>query len=249
MGFSFKFAFASAFKLSPEPPHRYQIQTMMAASKVFDIPEMLEMMLLELPFFDLVRAIGVNKTFRNCISSSNKLQCKLFYKQTPIGPNNYTVEPSVNPAFKRIIQRNHAAWNTAPLVQPPAIMYIDESPSNLPCARVRSDMELMAKPPRFEASAPHQSQFYLRPEIDLKFEKSTSLLPCKRKVSSSESWQEMYLTDRACGIRVIVNTMPRYTQHLFNLPPDVNMADLIDAVDSKIERERTLWNGLWNGLS
>jgi hypothetical protein len=49
-----------------------------AATKVGSIPELLEGIFSHLPVLDLVVATGVNKTFRNVVQASPKLQQKLF---------------------------------------------------------------------------------------------------------------------------------------------------------------------------
>jgi hypothetical protein len=50
---------------------------------IINLPELFEEVLHQLPFLDLVIATGVNHTFRNFISSSPKLQRKLFQLPSP----------------------------------------------------------------------------------------------------------------------------------------------------------------------
>ena len=53
----------------------------MAASKVFSIPELLEMILIDLSFKDVLRAARINKTFQSTVQSYPSLQRKLFLRQ------------------------------------------------------------------------------------------------------------------------------------------------------------------------
>jgi hypothetical protein len=50
---------------------------------IINLPELFEEVLHQLPFLDLVMATGVNHTFRNFISGSQKLQRKLFQLPSP----------------------------------------------------------------------------------------------------------------------------------------------------------------------
>ncbi|KAF5877240.1 putative f-box domain protein [Botrytis fragariae] len=50
---------------------------------VFAIPELLELILLQLPFLDLVRAQMINQSFIDVIESSNLLQRALFFRASP----------------------------------------------------------------------------------------------------------------------------------------------------------------------
>ncbi len=52
----------------------------MASSKIFKIPELLEMVLVHLPALDLLMCQRINSTWRDIIKESNPLQEKLFYK-------------------------------------------------------------------------------------------------------------------------------------------------------------------------
>ncbi|PQE07303.1 f-box domain protein [Rutstroemia sp. NJR-2017a WRK4] len=51
--------------------------------KVFAIPELLELILLQLPFLDLVRAQMVSGSFYDVIESSTQLQQALFLRASP----------------------------------------------------------------------------------------------------------------------------------------------------------------------
>lgn len=73
---------------------------MSAASRTFDIPELLEGILLELPLQDLLRIQRVNKTFRDAIKTSHQLQVKLFFKSSP--PKDGT--SVLNPFLDRILE-------------------------------------------------------------------------------------------------------------------------------------------------
>ncbi|KAJ8069376.1 hypothetical protein OCU04_003030 [Sclerotinia nivalis] len=50
---------------------------------VFAIPELLELILLQLPFLDLVRAQMISQSFYDVIDSSNLLQQALFFRASP----------------------------------------------------------------------------------------------------------------------------------------------------------------------
>jgi len=88
-----------------------------AVDAVLAIPELLESILFEFPARDLLLATRVNREFRDCINSSNKIQCKLCFKppqaqcelftkidesiyweSDPALPTNY-----INPFLPRII--------------------------------------------------------------------------------------------------------------------------------------------------
>lgn len=60
-------------------PHKIRLRTNAATmDSIINLPELFEEVMYQLPFLDLVIATGVNHTFRNFISSSPKLQRKLF---------------------------------------------------------------------------------------------------------------------------------------------------------------------------
>lgn len=55
------------------------------AAKVFAVPELLEAILLNLDPVNLMRCYEINRTFRDAIESSSKLQIRLFLKPDPNG--------------------------------------------------------------------------------------------------------------------------------------------------------------------
>ncbi|PQE28376.1 f-box domain protein [Rutstroemia sp. NJR-2017a BBW] len=70
--------------------------------KVFAIPELLELILLQLPFLDLVRAQMVSGSFYDVIESSTQLQQALFLRASPatsIPIPNPLLQPCANAQF------------------------------------------------------------------------------------------------------------------------------------------------------
>lgn len=71
-----------------------------AGPKVFDIPELLEAIFLEVPVPDLLVSQRVNKQFKATVEHSIKIQRKLFYKQ-PLRQNGDSMI-NINPMLVRI---------------------------------------------------------------------------------------------------------------------------------------------------
>lgn len=78
------------------------------ASEVFAIFELLEKILLDAQFEDVVRFQRVNTGFRDTIEKSLPLRRKLFYVQS--NSTSPTQGPTVNPAFWRVIKRYLVDW-------------------------------------------------------------------------------------------------------------------------------------------
>ncbi|ESZ94865.1 hypothetical protein SBOR_4741 [Sclerotinia borealis F-4128] len=69
---------------------------------VFAIPELLELILLQLPFLDLVRAQMISQSFYDVIESSNLLQQALFLRASPatsFPQPNPLLQPCLNAQF------------------------------------------------------------------------------------------------------------------------------------------------------
>lgn len=85
-----------------------------AASRVFSIPELLETILAELPFQDVLRFTRINKTFQDTVKSFPKLQHKLFYQQDTSATAAYATAPSINPILQTMFDffstRNGLRW-------------------------------------------------------------------------------------------------------------------------------------------
>jgi hypothetical protein len=64
----------------------------MAANQVFSIPELLEMILKDLPFKDVLRSTRVNKTFQNTAKVFPRLRRKLFIQQDSDETDKLSVE-------------------------------------------------------------------------------------------------------------------------------------------------------------
>jgi hypothetical protein len=64
----------------------------MAANQVFSIPELLEMILKDLPFKDVLRSTRVNKTFQNTAKVFPRLRRKLFIQQDSDETDELSVE-------------------------------------------------------------------------------------------------------------------------------------------------------------
>lgn len=69
------------------------------AAEVFAIPELLEQILLELPNQDLLLAQRTNKTFRDAILGSRRIQRALFFRTS--APSSQT-RPRLNPLLHKI---------------------------------------------------------------------------------------------------------------------------------------------------
>lgn len=77
-----------------------------AAAIVFNIPELLEAILFELPALDLPISQAVNKQFKATVERSVKIQRKLFFK-TPLSATHGAA--TVNPLLLRILRQHFPA--------------------------------------------------------------------------------------------------------------------------------------------
>ncbi len=113
-----------------------------AVQRVFNTPELLEIIHLSLPIQDLlVRAPLVNRASRNTIASSLSIQQKLFFRPDPFfrpsddnpllsfcydnwkkweGPNTLAHCDTIVARKEEAFRREEASWRKMLLVQPPA---------------------------------------------------------------------------------------------------------------------------------
>lgn len=90
----------------PRSPHHLQAN-MSAASRFIDVPELLEIILLDLPLQDLLRAQRINKTVCNTIGNSSQLQRRLFSKPTKRRQGT----SALNPFLNRILRQTGRIYN------------------------------------------------------------------------------------------------------------------------------------------
>lgn len=167
----------------------------MAASKVFNISELLELILLELPFFDLLRATGINHSFRECIKSTSRLQKNLFLKQTLIGPKNYAFRPLVNPALERLVDITPKGW-----------------PRLGGETGISAGICLSKRYPKRRRSRyiPNESKYFFSADIIINTFAALYHLARSDEDGVEESWRNMYLTNLACESKISIHLADCY---------------------------------------
>lgn len=89
-------------------------------AKVFDIAELLEMVLFNLPMVDLLRSQRVNKQFKSMIDGSEKLQRALFFLPAPRQVSNeqsISVPIKPNPLLVDVFEPSPSGHNNAQLAE------------------------------------------------------------------------------------------------------------------------------------
>ena len=111
---------------------------MTAAEKVFDIPELCEAILLQLPPQDLlVSAQRVSKFWRDSITSSTAIQRKRFFKQIPSSGNDDV--PKANPLFDKVFNKPRNARE----INASSIRATRESPKSIPTTEISITMNTL----------------------------------------------------------------------------------------------------------
>lgn len=98
------------------------------AAKVFDVVEMLEHVLLDLPMLDLLLAQRVNKQFKSTIEGSMKIQQALFFTPVSDSGDPSWAEVTLNPllCFTYPIEKRCAAYG-----EPQALFVLTVRPQAL----------------------------------------------------------------------------------------------------------------------
>ena len=96
-----------------QKPDLVNSELTMAASRVFGIPELVEMILEELPFKDVLRMIRVKTAFRDTLKLSPRLQRQLFLQQSPSTSACQSNLSSIR--FLRHVQLHHKEVCRAPI--------------------------------------------------------------------------------------------------------------------------------------
>ena len=195
----------------------------MAANKVFSIPELVEMILQELPFKEVLRSTRVNKTFQYTVKSFASLRRKLFLQQDSKETDELSIEmekAGENWYFDRAYsdRASRAAQEdaTKPALNP-MLRYIIDSFSHKTDIR----LEKVANPrsPRFDMldwrqhrnSGNHLLFYKERVRYftwiridDCRHGKLEAFL--KGNKFKTKAWRAMYVTNRPCHIVVSIGS-------------------------------------------
>lgn len=184
----------------------------MAANKVFDLPELLEAILLKIPVIRVFTVIRVSKTFQATITTSGKLQRKMALQQLPANHSLLkTTDPRLNDFIRDVINR-FSIWN--PLI------YLTRPPN-----------------PEEKALILSIGNYPLDRHIRIVINKInlTAFQRLRSELQSPwPSWADMYITDRPCKIVLTLG----YSEKMYLLPSDMKIGHLIQWIGKHYVRGR-----------
>jgi hypothetical protein len=141
---------------------------MSAAQRLLQIPELLEVVLLELQPQELLLSQRVSRSFKQTIEGSTKLQQKLFYQRDPTQTDFTTGRPLINYLMWKAIQR---------------------------FAKIRVEISYPGYCENPKHSRPHSTPYCI--SVDVKEILGSTVSRVEQGLEAQhESWQEMYVTDR-----------------------------------------------------
>jgi hypothetical protein len=197
----------------------------MSACVVFGIAKLLEEILVRLSFQEALRAIRINKTFRDTIKLFPKLQRKLFFPQTSGAAADQAAKPSVNPILRDMLHycSKDAHFSVREVLEPRSDDGRDRSAS--PDYR---DSFIRRKEEESINDIAYQQgrKYYMWLDIGIKYryECMEELVKCMR--AERQTWHEMYASNRACEMFVTFGGWGG----TYRFPADIKMVELLRRV-------------------
>lgn len=177
---------------------------MSAVQRLFHIPELLEIILLELHPQDLLSHQLVSRSFKDTILQSSKLQQRLFFLQNPSPTRDPGNRPVTNPFLWKAIRR---------------------------FCKIRIEISDYASCENPKHARPHRTAYCGSIEVKDFLAETMKRKQMERWILR-ESWQEMYLTNRALDIAIEVDSED---DEDLQLPHDAKICDLVDGVRTLYE--------------
>ena len=187
-----------------------------ATNKVFRLPELLEMILLDLQPQDLIRLQRLSRSVCGTIASSSQLQRRLFYQQDPTPSIRQDQPPKVNPFIRQAVQR---------FAKVKIENFIHDFCEFQNC-----------RPP-----TRHVGQFCVSVQVREYSEAILERLEVEWAVWPP-SFRGMYLTARPCDVAIETNPWGVNDEHL---PPGAKICDLVEVM-RRLKREGLIGGRPWS---
>lgn len=179
----------------------FELQDATAAQKVFGIPELLEMILIELLFKDALRMLRGNTSFRNTIALSGKLRRHLLMQQEFDTAADQTTEPRINPVLIDMLEYFTRKYGrgfeitTLEVVEPNSTAYQNYT-----------DREKQVN----DMARGQGSKCLAWINIG-KYKTANMEEIVKWMRSQKQTWHDLYVTDRPCAVLVAGNNSKAIT--------------------------------------